>query len=78
LYEFYCGYDPLKKKIEQFLGQKEKPSINSTPKLAILLEKDANFFLHHKRLSFFSLAKFHQIASFFSNWGENLVFFEFF
>jgi hypothetical protein len=44
LYEFYCGYDPPKKKFEQFLGLKENPSINSTPKLAILLEKDANFF----------------------------------
>jgi hypothetical protein len=38
----FCGYDP--RKIEQFLGQKEYPTINSTPKLAILLKKDANFF----------------------------------
>jgi len=35
---------PTQKKIEQFLGQKENPSVNLTPKLAILSEKDAKCF----------------------------------
>jgi hypothetical protein len=61
------------------LGPKENPSVNSTPKLAIFVRKRCQIFLHHKRLSFFfPLAKFHQIASFFSNWGKKLVFFEVF
>jgi hypothetical protein len=37
-----------------------------------------NFFTSQKAELFFSLAKLHQIAYFFSNWGEKLVFFEFF
>jgi hypothetical protein len=62
--------------VEKNTRRKENPSINSTPKLAIFLQKDAKFFYITKVPSFFSLAKFHQIASFFSNWGEKLVFFD--
>jgi len=60
-----------------FLGPKENPSVNSTPKLAIFVRKRCQIvFTSQKAEFFFPLAKFHQITSFFSNWGKKLVFFE--